>query len=388
LNSFASINFTTNNKINKHMKHNCPICGNGNCQIILESNNETLARYGLLENDYSPSVDQGLDQIVVYCENCSYAWNTVFEYDKIKYDSDQIIEAGFFSKRYLDYQKTSAVYLRKVMGYKPDTMVEIGAGAGIFINAFDANRKIAIEPSDEAKQIHSSVEVHNEYYSEGKFNFAADIVVLRQVLEHIKEPVEFLRKIKKSFDRCGKFWLYIEVPNSTLTFRFGRFYDYYYEHCNYFGIKTVNYLAEQLGMEIIDLRTAMDGELLSVLMVNEKLNHKKLKDKIDKNRELILNELNKKVSEGKKIIAWGAAGNGVQILNNLEIKKNCIECVIDSDVKKQGKFIPGTMQKIISPSDAIKYKPDVILILAQFHKTEIGASCKKLFKNAEIWFVN
>ena len=370
------------------MKHNCPICGNSNCEIILESSNESLARYGFLKNEGSTPLATGLDQRVAYCENCSYAWNTIFEYDKIKYDSDQIIEAGYFSKRYLNYQKASALYLRKLMGYIPDTIVEIGAGAGIFINAFDAKRKVAIEPSDEAKQIDSSVEVYNEYYTEGKFNFAADIVVLRQVLEHIKDPVEFLKKIKKSFGSSEKFYLYIEVPNSTLTFRFGRFYDYYYEHCNYFSIKTIDYLAEQLGMEIIDLSTAMDGELLSVLMTNEKLNHRNLKEKIDTNRDSILKELNQKISEGKKILAWGASGNGVQILNNLKINKNLIACVIDSDVNKQGKFIPGTMQKIISPVDGVEYKPDVILVLTQFHKTEIGASCGKLFPKAEVWFVN
>lgn len=370
------------------MKHDCPICGNDDCQIILESKNESLARYGFLKNEDSPPLATGLDQQVAYCDKCSYAWNTVFEYHKIKYDSDQIIEAGHFSKRYIDYQKASAIYLKKLMGFKPDTIVEIGAGAGIFINEFDAKRKVAIEPSDEAKQIDSSVEVYNEYYSEEKFNFAADIIVLRQVLEHIKDPLEFLKKLKKSFNKTDKFYLYIEVPNSTLTFRFGRFYDYYYEHCNYFSINTINYLADQLDMEIVDLSTAMDGELISVLMTKEKLNHQNLKNNIDENRDSILDELNKKISEGKKILAWGASGNGVQILNSLKITKHSIACVIDSDKNKQGKFIPGTKQKIISPEEAVEHKPDVVLVLTQFHKTEIGASCAKLFGNAEVWFVN
>lgn len=370
------------------MKHNCPICGNNNCQIILISKNENLARYGFLKNADSPPLATGLDQQVAYCENCNYAWNTAFEYSKIKYDSDQIIEAGHFSKRYIEYQKSSALYLRKLMGFKPDTIVEIGAGAGIFIKEFDAKRKIAIEPSNEAKQIDSSIEVHNEYYSADKFNFAADIVVLRQVLEHIENPVKFLKKLKNSFHKGANFYLYIEVPNSTLTFKFGRFYDYYYEHCNYFSIKTISYIAAELGMEIVDLSTAMDGELLSVLLTNEKLDYPYLKNHIESNRNTILDELNKKLSSGKKILAWGASGNGVQILNNLEINKDSIACVIDSDINKQGKYIPGTMQKIISPNDAIGYMPNVILILTQFHKAEIGTSCNKLFPNAEVWFIN
>ena len=193
------------------MEHDCPICGDDECQIILESKNESLARYGFLKSEDSPPLATGLDQKVAYCDKCSYAWNTVFEYSKIKYDSDQIIEAGYFSKRYIDYQKASAIYLKKLMGFKPDTIVEIGAGAGIFINEFDAKRKVAIEPSNEAKQIDNTVEVYNEYYSEEKFNFAADIVVLRQVLEHIKDPVEFLKKLKISFCKTDKLNLNIQA---------------------------------------------------------------------------------------------------------------------------------------------------------------------------------
>jgi len=370
------------------MKHICPICRNDDCKILLTSDNENLARYGFLKSENSLPLATGLSQRVAFCEKCNFAWNTVFEYDKVKYDSDQIIEAGYFSKRYVEYQKASALLLRKLMGFKPDTIVEIGAGAGIFIKEFDAKRKVAIEPSDEAKQIDKTIEVINEYFTDDKFNFQADIVALRQVLEHVKDPVEFLKSIKKSFDRSDKFCLYIEVPNSSLTFKFGRFYDYYYEHCNYFSTKSIYLLAEALNMEIIDLSTAMDGELLSVLMTNEKLTYQHIKDSLEKSTKSILEDLTFKISEKKKVFAWGASGNGVQILNKLAIGKSQIEYVIDSDKNKQGKFVPGTLQKIISPQEATEYNPNVILVFTQFHKTEIGASCSKLFPDAEICFVN
>jgi hypothetical protein len=370
------------------MKYTCQICGDDNCQVILKTKNERLARYGFSKCEDNSQLETGLDLNIAYCNKCSYAWNTVFQNDKIKYDSDQIIEAGHFSKRYLEYQKVSALHLRKLLGFKPDTVVEIGAGAGIFINEFDAKRKIAIEPSHEANQIDSSVEVFNEYFTEEKFNLNADIVVMRQVLEHIKDPIDFLKKICNSFNKKEEFYLYIEVPNSTLTFKFGRFYDYYYEHCNYFSINSLIQLATQLDMCLVDLSTAMDGELVSVLLTKNKIDHQTIKVNLDINRDVIVNKINKKILEGKKILAWGASGNGVQILNNLKITKDLIAYTIDSDKNKQGKFIPGTNQKIISPEEAEKQKPDVVLVLTQFHKAEIGESCKKLFRDTEVWFVN
>ena len=98
--------------------------------------------------------------------------------------------------------------------------------------------------------------------------------------------------------------------------------------------------------------------------------------------------MNHKVSTGKKILAWGASGNAVQILNNLNINKNLITFIIDSDQNKQGLFIPGTKQQIISPEAAVQHNPDVVLVLTQFHKAEIGAACAKLFSDAEVWFIN
>ena len=151
--------------------------------------------------------------------------------------------------------------------------------------------------------------------------------------------------------------------------------------------KTFKYNDESLDMEIVDLTTSMDGELLSVLLTIERPNHINIKNSTYENRSLIFKELNKRLLDGKKIIAWGASGNGVQILNNLKINKNMIPFIIDSDKNKQGRFVPGTLQKIISPEEASNTKPDVVLVLTQFHKAEIGVACKELFENAEILFI-
>lgn len=370
------------------MNLNCPICGNAKSYIILESQNNILARYGFVKQEFKYSSLSELDLQVAYCESCEFAWNRKFLYSKIKYDSDQIIEAGHFSKRYTDYQKTAALNLNRVIGFKPKTVVEIGAGAGIFLKELDAIRRIAIEPSDEAKKIDSSIEVFNEYFSQEKFNLSADLVALRQVLEHIDEPIEFLSQILKSFKKSDKFYMYIEVPNSTLTFRGGRFYDYYYEHCNYFSVASIVNISKLLNMRIIDLSTAMDGELISVLLSSENFDPLAIKNRMKSKKTEILKKLESFVGQNKNILAWGASGNGAQILNSLGVTKDIIPFVIDSDINKHGLFLPGTFQKIISPEEAVELKPDVVLVLTQFHKSEIGDACRKFFQNAEVWFLS
>ena len=65
-----------------------------------------------------------------------------------------------------------------------------------------------------------------------------------------------------------------------------------------------------------------------------------------------------------------------------------IEYVIDGDPNKENLYIPGTLQKIISPSTAIDLNPDVVMVFSQIHKNEIGNQCEDLFTNVEIYFTD
>jgi len=375
------------------MSKQCPVCEASGCDKILHEKDGVLARYGFLNaKSDSNSKSKELTLDIYHCNQCDFAWNAAFEYEKVEYDNDSIIESGTFSKRYMDYQHNTAHYVKKLIGYKPKVMVEIGAGSGLFIKEFDAEKKIAIEPSDEAKRIDDSITVYNDFYTKEKFNFPANLIVSRQVLEHVMNPVAFIKDIISSFrseesEESEEFFIYLEVPNSTPTFRFGRFYDFYYEHCNYFTTKSLIHLAAKVEMEIVDISTGMDAELVSILMKSGSSSSKKIEKNIDENRAALKRKLSDGLNSGKKIFAWGASGNGVQILNSLCIKEDMISLVIDSDVNKQGKFLPGTLQKIISPSEAVEHRPDIIIVLTQFHKNEILSQCNDYFENAEVWFV-
>ena len=220
----------------------------------------------------------------------------------MSYDSDDIIEAGNFSANYIAYQKKSANEIEKQIGRELNTVVEIGAGSGIFLNEINAENKIAIEPSHEASFIPKGITVHNKYFTEDAFNLDADLVVMRQVLEHIPNPIEFLQSLKNSFHKKDEFYLYIEVPNATLTFRDARFYDYYYEHCNYFTISSLVALAENLNMGITSINSSMDDENISILMTTNRFKPQVLSDSLEKKINLISAKISYFVDQGKKLL--------------------------------------------------------------------------------------
>ena len=365
------------------MKIKCLLC-NANCSQILNKKNQKLARYGFLDapediNDHNKST--GLNLNIVYCEECCFAFNVEFDYNKVNYASDKIIEAGNFSKRYIEFQMQRADMLSSLLRKIPDLVVEIGAGAGIFLKNVNSLRKLAIEPSNESKLIDSEIEVFNDYFSEGKFCLNSDLVISRQVLEHIKDPMSFILEIKKSFnkDDIDDFYIYLEVPNSSNTFKNGRFYDFYYEHCNYFSLESMRRIAKSANMEVIYESADMDGELISMLMKNNRITSLQVIKKINYLESKIHSYIANHIISNKKIIAWGASGNGVQILNSLGIKADLVKYVVDSDKNKQGKYVPGTGQKIISPSEALAINPNVVIVLSQIHKAEIAKTCRSLF---------
>jgi hypothetical protein len=69
-----------------------------------------------------------------------------------------------------------------------------------------------------------------------KRNFAAelgiraDAIVLRHVLEHIQDPVDFLRQLKDANGGQGR--IYIEVPCFDWICRHRAWFDIFYEHVN------------------------------------------------------------------------------------------------------------------------------------------------------------
>ena len=97
------------------------------------------------------------------------------------------------------------------------TLLEIGVGAGQSILWFEEegfdidgiepdgrNVSMINEKLERGKVVESSVE---EFSSKEKF----DVIWMSHVLEHITEPVEFLKKIKENLRDDGIF--FIEVPN-------------------------------------------------------------------------------------------------------------------------------------------------------------------------------
>jgi len=67
-------------------------------------------------------------------------------------------------------------------------------------------------------------------------------------------------------------------------------------------------------------------------------------------------------------------------MNLCGFTKDKINLVVDSDKRKQGYFLPGTGQMVVSPESLLTAPPDVILVLSQFHKDDIAKQIQSMFQ--------
>lgn len=69
-------------------------------------------------------------------------------------------------------------------------------------------------------------------------------------------------------------------------------------------------------------------------------------------------------AQGKRIAAYGAAAKGGTLVNYVEIGTDLIDFVVDRNVHKQGKFMPGVRIPIHGPEKLLEAMPDYVLLLA------------------------
>jgi hypothetical protein len=76
------------------------------------------------------------------------------------------------------------------------------------------------------------------------------------------------------------------------------------------------------------------------------------------------------VQAGQRTVVWGGGSKGVTFLNTLKIQDQ-IEYVVDINPRKQGMYIAGTGQRIVSPEFLQDYQPDALIVVNPIYQGEV-----------------
>lgn len=231
-----------------------------------------------------------------------------------------------------------------------------------------------------------------DFYSERYAHYPADLIVCRQVLEHVYDPKGFLNVIRRAIGNRLSTRVFFEVPNGLNIFCRLFVWDIIYEHYSYFSPISLARAFLAAGFRVSELTEEFEGQYLAVYAQpnGEKASGHDDEMSVEISRiareiasfaakyksrmEACARNLERVREKGQRAVIWGAGSKGVAFLN--AFKDSGIEYAVDINPRKQGLYIPGSGQQIVPPEFLKDYKPDVIMVMDSIYRSEIQETTK------------
>ena len=277
-------------------------------------------------------------------------FNAAFSQDLMVYDENYNNEQGV-SEVFKEHLNWVAQVIEFNLG--TENLIEVGCGKGFFLElmlkkGFDITGFDSTYDGENPKIV-------KRYFEPGIIKKPAKGLILRHVLEHIPDPVDFLFQLKKSNDDQGL--IYIEVPCFDWIVENRTWFDLFYEHVNYFRLDDF----KRIFGRIIECGHCFGGQYLYVIADLSTTHLPKFDEtcliNFPKNFLMSLNPPQEKQlrEDGGKheFVVWGGASKGVIYSLLRERIGLPIDLIIDVNPAKQGKYIPVTGLKVYSPDQAM-----------------------------------
>lgn len=206
----------------------------------------------------------------------------------------------------------------------------------------------------------------------------ADVIFANNVLAHVPDPNEIAAGIKAALAPGGR--AHIEAPHIVRMLQLRAFDTIYHEHQCYFSLTALKPMFNRHGLKVVDaevveihggslhLTLAHEGDESATLRMMDQERDAGICDDrtyatLDAQVRQLKIELDRAISQFATVAGYGAAAKGVILLNTFGLTADRIPWVADVSPHKQGKFIPGTGQAIVSPDMLLSEKPQAAIIL-------------------------
>jgi hypothetical protein len=367
------------------MVKNCPVCGSD--AVVSTVRRERLpvlqnrvfgTRAAAVESPCAPFE-------LATCGACGFSYNGIFRSELVPYDQNYDNEVP--SQVFQEYYAALARMLIDRLELSSGTVYDVGCGKGTFLRTLcklaPGIRGYGIDPSC-TPTTEDNFTLIRDVFKPGQVGPDAKLVLLRHVLEHIEEPASFLKMIGEAMPRIP---LFVEVPSFEWILRNGAFWDFCYEHCNYFTGKALIHAMERAGFDVQEHQTSFGDQYQWAIGLPGSTAAKAAPPggaaAIEDAKAYLANEQAKMsaasemIAQAKLSVVWGMATKGV-IFTTL-IKPGSIAGGVDINPNKQSRFVPGSGLEIHAP-EWLQTLPDdtTIFIMNSNYGEEIRKQISKL----------
>lgn len=220
----------------------------------------------------------------------------------------------------------------------------------------------------------------------------ADVIIANNVMAHVPDLNGFVEGFRTLVADDGE--IHVENPYVGELIRHREFDTIYHEHFCYFSCTAVDRLVRRHGLFLNDVEFFPElhgGTLRWIIGPNEAVSERVVEYLFDEERSGmtsfdfyadfagdveriradLLDLLRELKAGGASIAGYGAAAKGSTLLNVTGIGTELIDFIVDRNVHKQGKCMPGVGIPIVDPSALLERAPDYVLLLPWNFKDEI-----------------
>lgn len=378
------------------LDHRCPVChADGVIEVLRRE------RLPVMQNVVWPDRAAALAApcapfVLGVCGRCGFAFNASFDPALMAYDPryDNDVPSAVFT----DYYRSIARDLAARHDLTRAPVYDVGCGKGTFLDVLCAEvpgaRGVGVDPSCSPREAtrERPAALVREMFRSDLVSERPSLVVCRHVVEHIPEPVAFVRAVVEGVRAYPGTPLFFEVPDLDWIVDHGAFWDLCYEHCNYFTRPAFAHALQLGGVRVASSRRAFGDQYQWAEGDAGHGDAAPLPDAADAVARLVrFGEDEQRRVEGARerlraagavgpCVLWGMATKGVVFANLVDPDGLLLRGGVDVNEKKQGRFIPGTGHGIHPPEwlSTLGEAEVTVLIMNGNYAGEIKARCAEL----------
>lgn len=341
----------------------CPVCESARLSPFLSRRRVPVHQNLPLPSREAARATTRGDLELTACDDCGFVTNQAFDGRLLEYgaeyDNDQSCSTAF--EHYVD----GLIETILQDGIRRKTVLEIGCGKGYFLTRLCArgdNRGIGVDATyvGPEEELGGRVRFVRQLYDGAVSVGRPDAIVCRHVIEHVPDPLQLLRSARAGADQGAPVRLYFETPDLRWILENGVIQDFFYEHCSYFTADSLALAFRRARLTPTRVASVFSGQYLWMEAdgtppppeAAKPAGLRPLLDLYSSRERKTLGAARRTLEElhaAGRTAVWGAGAKGVTFLNLVDPDGVLVDCVVDVNPRKQGRFLPGTGHPIVGP---------------------------------------
>lgn len=377
----------------------CPVCGEPLERLL------DIDGVPVMTTVVWPTADQAMhaaagDLHLGICPSCGLIRNTAFDAALVAYDVSYE-NSQHFSPTFSAHAQDLVSDLASRYPLAGSTVVEVGCGKGEFLSMLTevaGCKGLGFDPTydGEVDDTPGDVTIVRELFGPTSPHVDAALVCSRHVLEHIEDPVAFLRDLRSSVEPGTP--VYIEVPDGDYVLSPGGLWDLIYPHVSYFTTPSLELMLRRCGFDVTSVRSVFGGQFLAIeavvaeheptavtgdaeavasVLAAARRMAQIFEETVGRWRDVIA------APDGRSTVVWGAGAKGVSFLNFVG-GGDRVDAVVDVNPRKHGTFVPGTPYQVVAPKQLAGADVGRVIVMNPAYRDEISRDLRALSLDAQV----